>query len=514
MTQERKAWWRKVVVATVGGSVVAGGLFSLLRATAEPATPANHEQTWTKPATPSSPATPSIAEVERSNTHNENIALVSASQPVPSPVAPALPIVPSVPVPSVPLPAVPVPSGIEPVSGPRIPDVNIPVPNHIAIPPVPALPSVEPPKLPATPAKPDVTPLTPPLPSVPVAPPMALPLPTPAPVKPTLPMPPIPEPPAIPLPTGITPTAPPVKPADIVPPVTPIKPDSNLNPVVPPSTLNPLPPVLPGNLLPLPGVNTAQPIVPQPPLPGGREVPGTTVDRPKPTEPSFGASDKFIFPVPEKYNPLDLTPRDPAMFKFNHSAALAVIAGAMLTAEQAKSAALVPFPPYVPPTVPVRADDKVETEKLKKELEEANKKIATLEKQVAKLTELLTGKKDELGIPLPSDPGAVAEIKRLNDQLKAMEKELNALKAQTSSLKPSVTPPAPEVKPKGIVKVVNEYPVEISMVINEKSHRIAPNTKIEVEVPAGEFSYQLLQSGAAATRSVIKDKETVTLRIK
>ena len=64
------------------------------------------------------------------------------------------------------------------------------------------------------------------------------------------------------------------------------------------------------------------------------------------------------------------------------------------------------------------------------------------------------------------------------------------------------------------MKVVNEYPVEISMVINDKSHRIAPGKVLEVKVPAGDFSYQLLQSGAAATRSAIKDKETVTLRIK
>ena len=101
-------------------------------------------------------------------------------------------------------------------------------------------------------------------------------------------------------------------------------------------------------------------------------------------------------------------------------------------------------------------------------------------------------------------------MKELKNQIAKLDAELKALKTQTS-LKPAIVP---EAKPKGIVKVVNEYPVEISMVINDKSHRIAPNTKIEVEVPAGDFSYQLLQSGAATTRSVIKDKETVTLRIK
>ncbi len=198
------------------------------------------------------------------------------------------------------------------------------------------------------------------------------------------------------------------------------------------------------------------------------------------------------------------------MFNLKYTAALAVIGGAMLTADQAKSAALIPTPvaPRVP-AVPVKAD--ADTDKLKKDLETANDRIKELEKKVARLAELLTGRLDIDGKTiLPSDPGAVEEIKRLKNRIAELDTELKDLK-KTTALKPAIVP---EAKPKGVVKVVNEYPVEISMVINEKSHRIAPNTKIEVEIPAGEFSYQLLQSGAASTRSVIKDKETVTLRIK
>ena len=243
-----------------------------------------------------------------------------------------------------------------------------------------------------------------------------------------------------------------------------------------------------------------------PKSPGGRDVPGTPVDRPKPPEPSFGSTDKFSVPAG---NPLSPTPRESAMLNLKQTAALAVLSGAMLTAEQARSA--TPLPPIVPtiPTTPVKADEKTEVQTLKTDLAAANKKIDDLKDDVRKLTELLTGKKDNIGLPLPSDPGAVAEIKALKDKISKLESDLKSL--QSTSLKPAIVP---EAKPRGIVKVVNEYPVEISMVINEKSHRILPNTKIDVEVPAGEFSYQLLQSGAAVTRSVIKDKETVTLRIK
>jgi hypothetical protein len=56
--------------------------------------------------------------------------------------------------------------------------------------------------------------------------------------------------------------------------------------------------------------------------------------------------------------------------------------------------------------------------------------------------------------------------------------------------------------------------VQISIVVNGTSYRVAPSKTFDVDVPAGEFSYQLLESGAASTKSVIKEKETVTLRIK
>jgi hypothetical protein len=63
--------------------------------------------------------------------------------------------------------------------------------------------------------------------------------------------------------------------------------------------------------------------------------------------------------------------------------------------------------------------------------------------------------------------------------------------------------------------VVNEYPIQITIAINGTfSYKVAPSKSLEIDVPAGEFSYQLLEAGTASTRSTIKEKETVTLRIK
>jgi hypothetical protein len=269
--------------------------------------------------------------------------------------------------------------------------------------------------------------------------------------------------------------------------------------------------------------NTLNPTVPAlppitPPTTGGsgRATPGTPVDRVKPPEPSFGSSDKYVFPVPAAPKPLDSHPRDDAMHKLTATAAFAVLSGALLGAEKATA-----LPPITPPsgiTVPgalVKADDKTDAAQLKKDLEDANRKIADankkieeLQKQVATLTELLKGKKDSTGAILPSDPGAVEEVKRLKDRIAKLE---NDVKTQTS-LKPSVG--TPETKPTGTVKIINEYPVEISIVVNDKSYRVAPSKVLDVEVPAGEFTYQLLTAGAQATKSPIHKGETVRLRIK
>jgi hypothetical protein len=249
------------------------------------------------------------------------------------------------------------------------------------------------------------------------------------------------------------------------------------------------------------------------PTGGGREVPGVPVDRPKPPETPYEPTDKLRPVLPPFSDPHH---RDDAMLNLTTSACFAFLGGALLAVEQAK--ALPPVPP-VPgltlPGIPVRAD---EPDKLKKDLDEAktkieaaNARIKALELLVEKLNEQLNGKKDADGFKLTSDPGAVEEIKRLKNRITDLEGELGRLRTQTA-LKPAVVPALPG---KGIVKIINDYPVEITMLINEKStYHVAPNTTLEVEVPTGAFTYQLLQSGAAPTRSVIKDKEVVKLRIK
>ena len=496
------------------------------------------------------------------------------------PALPALPAAPAM-LPSLPVPTafIPTPAGVYPVTpGPRTPDLMMPnggmqppaIPS-ISIGELPTLPpTAAVPALPVNPA--DVKPMTPPaaltetltplpaLPVVPGLPPVnaALPSPpaipaTPVPSPPAIPTTLIPSPPAmpatpgvslptlplqtlpvVPSPTGLTPPPLPLKSPEPVQPLPLPKPESGLPSVGGPNNLKadtgagmpvaPLPPVMP--VMP-PITNPVQPVTPAVPVVGATgEPPIKVVDRPKPPETRFGDSEKFPFPTPVLPKPpTEPTPGDTTVRNLNHAAALAVIGGALLAPTNPTHAVAptIPITPIVPmlptmPTVPVAADDKSDAAALKTALEESNKKLATITEQLKVLTEVLNGKKDSDGIPLPL-PGLVAQVRDLKDKLASFEQELAKLKTQTV-LRPTNPVPNP-MQPiadnkagKGIVRLVNEYPVRISIVVNGISHRIEPTRSLDVDVPVGEFSYQLLESGAAATKSVIKEKETVTLRIK
>jgi hypothetical protein len=265
-------------------------------------------------------------------------------------------------------------------------------------------------------------------------------------------------------------------------------------------------------MLPVPGVAQPNgsaapgglPALPTIPVMGSTEgTIGNVVDRPKAIEVSLPHSEKYTFPLPVPNNTKNLTSGDNTMFSFHQqTAALAVLGGLFLG-----------------PTTPMTAsakDDKGDLAELKTKVDDTNKKLTEIQKDLQKLTEALNGRKDAQGFPVPSDPGVVEQLKALKNNLAILEQDITNLKKQaTTSLKPTTVIPVPDIKTgRGTVRIVNEYPIQISMVVNGTSYQVPPTKAVDVEVTAGDFSYQLIQSGTAVTHSFIKDKEMVTLRIK
>ena len=144
-------------------------------------------------------------------------------------------------------------------------------------------------------------------------------------------------------------------------------------------------------------------------------------------------------------------------------------------------------------------------------LEDLNRDVNEINRKLTRLTEMLEGRKDASGYVLPSDRGLLSDLKDLKDRVDKLERQLNDPRRSTSFRDGGVADP---LAGKGTVRVVNEYPVMVSIRVNGVSHRVEPNEKKDILVPAGEFQYELLTAGAGMTRSVIREKETVTLRIK
>lgn len=369
------------------------------------------------------------------------------------------------------------------------------------VPPLPQLPAdprgpLAPPALPGTAAPTAPPPAPKPIDISPVAPPTPL---VPPPVTAVKPPSPLPAPsPVAPPPTEVAQPAPPAKSAEPVKPTRRVTPDFNLQP--PPGgnsvkTDAPAPPTLPA----MPPVTPPTGLIPPPTAPRG-DVPAKIVDRPKPAEMPLLDSEKFTFPLPTATptpTPPTTHPGDPIVTNyFKQAATAAVIGGALAGAPLTPANA---FPAGLQgKTDPTHA--------------ELKRSIDALQTTVNRLVDHVEGKKDEGGFKLATDPGLVAEVKKLKDEIAALKTQLTTL--QSSSLRPpSATTPDP-MAGKGTVSVVNQYPVEISIVVNEKSYRVAPNAKQDITVTAGDFSYQLLQNGAQPVKSTIKEKEVVTLRIK
>jgi|YNPMSStandDraft_1061717.scaffolds.fasta_scaffold14848_3 uncharacterized protein YukE len=153
---------------------------------------------------------------------------------------------------------------------------------------------------------------------------------------------------------------------------------------------------------------------------------------------------------------------------------------------------------------------------LKKQLDETNARLAQMQQQIQQLSELLQGRSGNAD--RPATVGLLEEMRALRHKLAEVEAELNKLRSQYSALSPArpTTPSSTSTTPfsgKGLIRLVNDFPTEVTMVLNGITYRIPPRQTVDISVPAGEFSYQLLDAGGTLVRKPIREQEMVVLRI-
>ncbi len=145
------------------------------------------------------------------------------------------------------------------------------------------------------------------------------------------------------------------------------------------------------------------------------------------------------------------------------------------------------------------------------------KELASIKKEIDALKE--SNKQTQIFLEGGSDKGSATDgllkkMSRLEETLAAVDKKLQLLDTKlTASTRTASSSPesAKVVVETGSVKIVNDYEVEISIVVNGKAFRIEPKETKSIDVPVGSLKYQLLGSGSSETTRTVKDKEIVTL---
>jgi len=168
-------------------------------------------------------------------------------------------------------------------------------------------------------------------------------------------------------------------------------------------------------------------------------------------------------------------------------------------------------------TAPVRAEEPVkqaDVTAIKVQLDDLKKDIKTLQEFRKNLEDEVFGKGDgksttNAGL-LKRVTDIESNVNNVAAMLKRIDEKLGVMAKSTSGFTPGTTPPAA----KTAVRIVNDYPIEMSLMLNGKSHRLMPGEVKLVDVPAGSYTYELLHAGAQESKSAIKDGETVTLRIR
>jgi hypothetical protein len=104
------------------------------------------------------------------------------------------------------------------------------------------------------------------------------------------------------------------------------------------------------------------------------------------------------------------------------------------------------------------------------------------------------------------------DIVQLKEQVAQLRKDLDALKAASTrvSLSPSATP-TPNT---GKIRLVNLYPEQMAVIVNQTAYRLAPGeTRLIDAQPAGAFSYQVLGAQSSVQGRTLAANETFTITV-
>ncbi len=288
--------------------------------------------------------------------------------------------------------------------------------------------------------------------------------------------------------------------------------------------LAPMPRLIPGEpplvVVPVMATPSAATPPPQPLQPDVPVVQGPPIQPELSLPPAEGRPSLSSSPAAPRAPELDETPAMTPAFKS--------IPAALLGAALAASPMSAQTPPD-PAKDAAKAPEAVES--LKKQLDEANRRLADQDKELKSLRLELTGGKTEAGIPVKGLRDTLKDFEAKFEKLQTQYSELAGKVAQSGSTSNSnytpdpkipqqmpggaVTPnPAtsPAAKPKAKIQIRNYYAAEVTLVLNDVSFKVRPSETREVEINAGDYSYEL--AGSARETKFVAAGDTMVLSIR
>ncbi len=159
--------------------------------------------------------------------------------------------------------------------------------------------------------------------------------------------------------------------------------------------------------------------------------------------------------------------------------------------------------------------DSAVTSELKASLEKFRESLSRLESIEQRLRDTQT--QNTIIVSRLQDD--VLNLKRQMDQ---MQKDLAALSAKLNTSSISQSPPRDPLTPMpmpsataatGRLRLMNEYLEEVTVVVNNSPYRLLPGQELTLTLPAGAFSYQVLQLQSAVQNRRLSANETLTIRV-
>jgi hypothetical protein len=272
--------------------------------------------------------------------------------------------------------------------------------------------------------------------------------------------------------------------------------------VVPPADAAPLPPppiVVPPPVIPPDDVVPDPKSVEAPPPPAVKPLPPLIAEPPLPpvAPQPVERSQTIDLQLPPAPAPITKPMPQPGEATMNAiKIAMSAIVGAALLSAPAKA--------VEPPKPDPRVDAKDDVSKTIERLEAAVKKLETIEQSMTEYKASNTAAMKQVTTALDT---MKIKIEILEEELKILRK---AAKPDSTSKRATNGDAAAKM---GRVKLSNEYPEEMSIVVNGTAHRLVPGETKTINVPAGVFTYQVLQLQRNVQERTIAADEEKPIRI-